>query len=340
MCSFQFQVTEIPPKCIVPLMNVTAAVGTPVILQCLVKGKPTPTAAWHRDGDPITDSRCIIQEKAAGHFNLLITNVTHSDAGEYKCVIKNSAGCTETTEYTLVITRVTSEYEGEYSCTSDVSQAERWVEKMFQTRGQPPSFTAQIQPVTCSEGGEVSFQYRAQGDPVPDVKCRNCIILTHPDGSGLISIKSVKQGDSGLYTCKATNQFGEATCSAELVVFREQEQVTVVQKKGYKVSVSEQFECETEDAPNVTFKWYKSSVEIRHSEKYRILSRPTSSSLEVVKPVKADSGEYTCKASNQHGTDSCTATVSQPWSSGEHLIQLIIKFSRTLIMPAIKGRCV
>lgn len=69
------------------------------------------------------------------------------------------------------------------------------------------------------------------------------------------------------------------------------------------------FECETEDAPNVTFKWYKSSVEIRQSEKYRILSRPTSSSLEVVKPVKADSGEYTCKASNQHGTDSCTATL-------------------------------
>lgn len=97
MCSFQFQVTEIPPKCIVPLMNVTAAVGTPVILQCLVKGKPTPTAAWYRDGDPITDSRCIIQEKTVGHFNLLITNVTHSDAGEYKCVIKNSAGCIETT---------------------------------------------------------------------------------------------------------------------------------------------------------------------------------------------------------------------------------------------------
>uniref|UniRef100_A0A3B3I846 Ig-like domain-containing protein n=1 Tax=Oryzias latipes TaxID=8090 RepID=A0A3B3I846_ORYLA len=148
----------------------------------------------------------------------------------------------EKEEYTLVITRVTSEYEGEYSCT-----AERWVEKMFQTRGQPPSFTVQIQPVRCSEGGEVSFQYKAQGDPVPHVKwyrgafqiqpSRNCIILTHPDGSGLINIKSVKQGDSGLYTCKATNQFGEATCSAELVVFREQEQVTVVQKKGYKVSI-------------------------------------------------------------------------------------------------------
>lgn len=97
MCSFHFQVTEIPPKCVIPLTNVTAAVGTPVILQCLVSGKPNPTAQWYKNGELVTDSRCIIQEKSAGHFNLLITNVTQSDAGEYKCLIQNSAGCIETT---------------------------------------------------------------------------------------------------------------------------------------------------------------------------------------------------------------------------------------------------
>lgn len=96
MCSFRFQVTESPPKCIIPLSNITAAVGTPVILQCLVSGTPNPTAEWYKDGDRVTDSRCIIQEKTLGHFNLLITNVTQSDAGEYKCVIQNAAGLTET----------------------------------------------------------------------------------------------------------------------------------------------------------------------------------------------------------------------------------------------------
>lgn len=69
------------------------------------------------------------------------------------------------------------------------------------------------------------------------------------------------------------------------------------------------FECEVEDAPNVTFKWYKSGVEIKQSEKYRILSRNTSSSLELQDPVKPDSGEYTCKALNRHGADSCSATL-------------------------------
>ncbi|XP_067370962.1 muscle M-line assembly protein unc-89-like [Channa argus] len=96
MCSFQFQLTETPPKCVIPLTNITAAVGTPVILQCLVTGKPNPTAMWYKDGDRVTDSRCIIQEKTAGHFNLLITNAAQSDAGEYKCLIENTAGCIET----------------------------------------------------------------------------------------------------------------------------------------------------------------------------------------------------------------------------------------------------
>jgi len=95
-CSFEFQVTEIPPKCIIPLQNVTAAVGTPVIFQCLVSGKPNPTAEWFKDGAPVKNARYIIQEKASGHFNLLITNVTHSDAGEFKCIIQNKAGYTET----------------------------------------------------------------------------------------------------------------------------------------------------------------------------------------------------------------------------------------------------
>lgn len=95
MCSFQFQVTESPPKFIIPLANITAAVGTPVILQCLVSGTPNPTAEWYKDGGRVTDSRCIIQEKTVGHFNLLITNVSQSDAGEYKCITQNAAGRTE-----------------------------------------------------------------------------------------------------------------------------------------------------------------------------------------------------------------------------------------------------
>lgn len=103
MCSFHFQVTETPPKCIIPLQNVTTAVGTPVMLQCLVSGKPNPTAEWFKDGAPVINPRYIIQQKASGHFNLLITNAVQSDAGEFKCVIQNKSGSTETMALLQVI---------------------------------------------------------------------------------------------------------------------------------------------------------------------------------------------------------------------------------------------
>lgn len=70
------------------------------------------------------------------------------------------------------------------------------------------------------------------------------------------------------------------------------------------------FECEVEDAPNVTFKWFKSGSEIRQGDKYRIISKLSTSSLELLNPTKADAGEYTCCVSNKDGSDSCTANLN------------------------------
>lgn len=75
------------------------------------------------------------------------------------------------------------------------------------------------------------------------------------------------------------------------------------------VGSSAKFQCEVSDAPNVNFRWYKSGMEIKQSEKFRIISSSTSSALELLNPVKADSGEYSCKASNQHGVDSCATSL-------------------------------
>lgn len=93
-------------------------------------------------------------------------------------------------------------------------------------------------------------------------------------------------------------------CASVPPVFRQKINPVEINVGGHA-----KFDCETEDAPNVTFKWYKSNIEIKQSEKYRIISRHTGSSLELLNPVKTDSGEYTCKASNQHGFDSCTASL-------------------------------
>uniref|UniRef100_A0A3P9CRW1 Ig-like domain-containing protein n=1 Tax=Maylandia zebra TaxID=106582 RepID=A0A3P9CRW1_9CICH len=203
-----------------------------------VSGFPKPTVQWSHNGKVVKSSSV------------------------YKLI-------EEKDEYTLVITQVTSEYEGKYSCTATnrfgqttSSQAEKWVEKM------------------CSEGTEASFNYKVSGDPVPDIKwfkgpfqiqpSRNCTIRTNSDGSGFIIIKNVKQQDSGLYTCKASNQFGETACSAELVVFKES---------------------------------------ISASTKYTMSLIDLMATLEIANCTVEDTGDYVCVASSEAGSDHCTCTV-------------------------------
>lgn len=220
----------------------SVCVGETAKFTVKVSGVPKPVVQWSHNGEVITSSLVykLIEEKE--EYTLVITKVTSEYEGEYSCTATNRFGQTTCTTYLEVK-------------TVDVSQAEKWVEKMFKVTGQPPKFSVQIQPLRYSEGKEVSFHYKVSGDPIPDVKwykgafqiqpSRNCVIISNPDGSGSLSLKMIKQEDSGMYMCRASNTFGEASSSAELAVFKEsavtkQEQLTVVQKKGYKVSVTEQ----------------------------------------------------------------------------------------------------
>ncbi|XP_038645219.1 obscurin-like [Scyliorhinus canicula] len=75
-----------------------------------------------------------------------------------------------------------------------------------------------------------------------------CNLSSNPDGSGSLTVHNVQKEDSGLYSCKAFNSFGETTCTAELIVFRstfatvQHRKQDVVQKhhtKSYTKSVGD-----------------------------------------------------------------------------------------------------
>lgn len=70
------------------------------------------------------------------------------------------------------------------------------------------------------------------------------------------------------------------------------------------------FECETADASEVRFKWFKDGRLVKEGERLRIISRMTASSLELLSVAKDDAGEYSCEASNRHGADRCSAALN------------------------------
>lgn len=231
------------PVFLCQLSPASVCVGETAKFTVKVSGVPKPIVQWSHNGRAITSSSVYELKEEKEEYTLEIAEVSSEYGGEYACTATNRFGQTTCTTYLEVK-------------TVDVSQAEKWVEKMFKVTGQAPKFSLPIQPSRCPEGTEVSFRYVVSGDPVPDVKwfkgafqvqaSRNCVITSNPDGSGCLTLRSLKQEDSGMYVCRASNTFGEASSSAELAVFKEsvvvskQQELTVVQKKGYKVSVTEQ----------------------------------------------------------------------------------------------------
>ncbi|CAM4630245.1 unnamed protein product, partial [Lepidochelys olivacea] len=95
-CSFEFQVTEAPPKFIKHIFDCTSSVGASACFQCLVVGAPNPSISWYKDGILLEGDRYCMEERQMGYHNLIIGNLIQSDEGEYRCVAANRAGTADT----------------------------------------------------------------------------------------------------------------------------------------------------------------------------------------------------------------------------------------------------
>ncbi|XP_077592629.1 uncharacterized protein LOC144209934 [Stigmatopora nigra] len=95
LCAFAFRLTETPPRLLIPLTDVSAPLGAPVVLRCQVSGGPElgPVAEWYKDGRRLAGGG---EEDGDGHFNLPIGKVERRHAGEYRCLIRNAAGWIQT----------------------------------------------------------------------------------------------------------------------------------------------------------------------------------------------------------------------------------------------------
>lgn len=175
---------------------------------------PEATVQWLHHGQEITSSSTFTFRRDADEFSLVIGSVERELAGEYSCTVRNPLGQSTSTSYLYV-----SEPEAEGTA--------------FTPPGKPPQFIQAIESLQLSEGGQAFFSYTVTGEPRPHIQWLRgsfhiqphgfCVTVNRPDGSGFMNIQGVRQEHSGVYTCKACNQYGEASCSAELLVSRQEE---------------------------------------------------------------------------------------------------------------------
>ncbi|XP_004848189.1 muscle, skeletal receptor tyrosine-protein kinase [Heterocephalus glaber] len=189
---------KMKPKITRPPINVKIIEGLKAVLPCTTMGNPKPTVSWIK-GDSALRENARIAVLESG--SLRIHNVQKEDAGQYRCVAKNSLG----TAYSkLVKLEVEEESEPEQDT------------KVFARILRAP------ESHNVTFGSLVTLRCTATGIPVPTI---SWIENGNAVSSGSIQ-ESVKDRviDSrlqlfitkpGLYTCIATNEHGQKYSTAK-----------------------------------------------------------------------------------------------------------------------------
>ncbi|XP_043361347.1 coiled-coil domain-containing protein 141 isoform X5 [Dermochelys coriacea] len=196
------------------LSNVTVMEGSPVTLEVEVAGFPEPSLTWYKKGQKLTaDEHLKLLQKDTKHA-LFIQTVCDADAGLYVVRAKNSSGTISSSAILHV-----------------------------KVQGKQPKFIQKFGHTALQEGEDLMLHCTIHGIPRPNV------VWTKDDirlVAGNISIeklgdsyyllkRNVVLADTGKYICVASNEVGEAYCSAFIRVTEKNEKpeiLTVTETKS------------------------------------------------------------------------------------------------------------
>ncbi|XP_060095553.1 contactin-4 isoform X1 [Heteronotia binoei] len=180
-----------PPNWIQKISDAHVTIEENIFWECKANGRPKPSYSWLKDGEPLIPQKRIQIE----HGTLTITNVNLSDTGMYQCMAENRHGVIYASGELSVI-----------AVGPDFSK----------------NFLKRLTLVKV--GGEVTIECKPKASPRPtftwkkgkEILRENERITLLEDGT--LKIANVTKADAGSYTCTATNHFGAASSTGNLVV--------------------------------------------------------------------------------------------------------------------------
>uniref|UniRef100_A0A1I7TK31 Ig-like domain-containing protein n=1 Tax=Caenorhabditis tropicalis TaxID=1561998 RepID=A0A1I7TK31_9PELO len=296
----------IPPEFIEKLTPIEVKEKESITLSVKVIGKPEPSVEWFKDDTPINiDNVHVIQKHSSTEsYTLTVNDARQEDVGIYSCRARNEAGEALTTANFGII-----------------------------RDSIPPEFTQKLRPLEVREQETLDLKVTVIGTPAPKVEwfkddkpinIDNSHIFAKDEGSGhhTLTIKQARGEDVGVYTCKATNEAGEAKTTANMAVQEEIEAPLFVQGlKPYEVEQGKPAELEVrvEGKPEPEVKWFKDGVPIAIDNQHVIEKKGENGShtLIIKDTNNADFGKYTCQATNKAGKDETIGELKVPKYSFE-----------------------
>ncbi|XP_059190436.1 neuronal cell adhesion molecule-like isoform X3 [Centropristis striata] len=249
--------------------------GQVLEMECIAEGLPTPEISWTKiSGDLPAKRTSFLHYQKTLH----ITNVSESDAGDYRCTARNQF---DYVHHTIHVT---------------VKAAPYWISA-------PP------RNLVLAPGENGVLTCRASGTPKPSVKwAMNGIPienapkdLSRKVEDDTIIFTDVQTGSSAVYQCNVSNDHGYLLSNAFVNVLSEPPRVLTPARKVYQVIRNQQalIDCTAFGSPIPKITWFKDSrSSTLDGDPYILHDNGT---LEIHVAQARNSGKYTCVARNIRG---------------------------------------
>ncbi|KAK5974865.1 hypothetical protein GCK32_004431, partial [Trichostrongylus colubriformis] len=193
-------VAPIPVEFETSLCDATCREGDTLKLKAVLLGEPTPVVSWFVNGKKLEESQ-----------NIKI----HSEKGTYTVTIKD----------------ITCDYSGKVVCeaVNEYGKASSEAMLLVLPRGEPPDFLEWLSNVRARKDTKVVHKVVFTGDPKPvltwyinnkEVTNSNEISIVTDDKTSTLTINSFNPDlHVGEIICKAENDAGEVSCTANMVTY-------------------------------------------------------------------------------------------------------------------------
>lgn len=261
----------------------TVAKGQPTAFHCLINSKPTPSAVWLHNDQPITNG---------GEYHILpvsntleISSTQSRHEGTYRCTVEGAGKRRSSQMARLTVTTGDVTNELSFITTPRLQVVEQGDEFLLECL-----VSSRIRP-------QVRWLKDSRQIIVDGVRIRRVGV-----SSILVSRASIE--DTGLYTCRASNN-DDSIDRAVSVEVRAPPRITT--RPATKVAVETadvELECGTAAArPEARVNWYKNGEAIIGSEYFVI----EPNRLRILGVVRADQAIYQCIAENDVGSEQASA---------------------------------
>ena len=295
-CSATLEVEEEmhAPEFVVQPEGAQIVEGGQARFEAVVSGLPEPEIEWFKDGKLIRDRYHFNLEFDGNKSVLTVKDAKQTDDGEITCTASNRVG--------------------KVSCTVELVVEEAVV---------APEFEKKMNSIELCEGDLARFDIRVSGTPQPEVEWfKNDQSLEGNDRYEFLSdddmhsleLQNCLLSDGGMYRCTASNEGGQASCSAELTVaekpipptFTDEATFPKVMEEGGDIVL----EATVSGKPVPTVEWVKGDATLKNDSHFNISANDGQHTLTIAGAGPDDSGVYKCVANNPTGTSTWTYNVN------------------------------